>query len=251
VLFWDPVPQRVRAVIAGETIVDTLQAKLLHETGSLPVYYFPVADVRRDLFEPSARTEHARHKGEERYWSIRLGERLVPDAVSGYPEPVEAAGFLADHVALEWAAVDEWFVEDEQVFGHPRDPYHRIDVYETARHVRVLLDGEPVAESSRATVLFETGLPPRYYLPRDDVRSDLLEPSSTKTRCAYKGSASYWHVRVGGDLHDDLHDDLVWTYPDPQHDAEPVRDLLCFFNERVDLELDGEIGERPITQWSR
>jgi uncharacterized protein (DUF427 family) len=246
-LLWDPVPQRVRAVFAGQTIVDTRAAKLLHETGRLPVYYFPLADVQRDLLEPARRSEHTAHKGEARFWSIRVVDRRTPDAVWGYPEPVDSAGFLTGYVALEWSAVDEWFVEDEQVFGHPRDPYHRIDVYETTRRVRILLRDDVVAESSRPKVLFETALPPRYYLPREDVRRDLLEPSSTKTRCAYKGSAAYWHVRAGGELHDDL----VWTYPDPQHDAEPVRDLLCFFNERVDLELDGEIGERPITQWSR
>jgi uncharacterized protein (DUF427 family) len=150
-------------------------------------------------------------------------------------------------MALYWNKVDEWFAEDEQLFGHPRDPYSRIDVYRTTRHVRVLLDGEVLADTRRAKVLFETGLPPRYYLPAEDVRLELLEPSSTRTRCAYKGSASYWHVRVG----DRLEDDLVWSYPEPQHDAEPVRDLFCFFQERVDRELDDEVGERPETQWSR
>ena len=113
--------------------------------------------------------------------------------------------------------------------------------------MRVLRDGEVLADSRRAKVLFETVLPPRYYLPAEDVRTELLEPSGTKSRCAYKGSASYWHVRVG----DRLVDDLVWSYPDPQHDGEPVRDLFCFFNERVDLELDGEIQQRPRTQYSR
>src|SRR5205823_887086 len=128
-----------------------------------------------------------------------------------------------------------------------RDPYARIDVYATTRHVRVLVDGTVLADSRRTKVLFETSLPPRWYFPAEDVRTELLEASPTRTRCAYKGSASYWHVQAGGRLHDDL----VWSYPDPQHDALPVRDLLCFFNERVDLELDGMIGERPRTQWSR
>jgi uncharacterized protein (DUF427 family) len=134
----------------------------------------------------------------------------------------------------------------EQLFGHPRDPYSRIDVYRTTRRVRVLLDGEVLADSRRAKVLFETALPPRYYLPAEDVRTELLVPSPTRTRCAYKGSAAYWHVRLG----DRLHEDLVWSYPCPQHDAEPVRDLYCLFAERVDLELDGERQERPRTQWS-
>jgi uncharacterized protein (DUF427 family) len=247
VLFWDPVPQRIRAVFAGETVVDSQHAKLLHETKHLPVYYFPEDDVRHDLLEPSEKTSHCPHKGDARYWSIRAGGRTAPDGVWAYPEPIEPASFLAGHVALYWNAVDEWFAEDEQLFGHPRDPYSRIDVYRTSLRVRMLLDGEVLADSVRAKVLFETALPPRFYFPPEDVRLDLLEPSATRTRCAYKGSASYWHVRVG----DTLHDDLAWTYAAPQHDAEPVRDMIAFFNERTDVELDGEEQERPQTQWSR
>jgi uncharacterized protein (DUF427 family) len=138
-------------------------------------------------------------------------------------------------------------VEDEQVLGHPRDPYHRIDTYRTTRPVRVSLDGGTIAESTRAVALFESGLPARYYLPAEDVRTDLLEPSETTTRCAYKGVASYWHVRIG----DELHEDLAWTYADPDRDGRAIRDLICFFNERVDLEVDGRAEERPVTQWSR
>jgi uncharacterized protein (DUF427 family) len=247
VMLWDPVPERVRTIFAGETVVDSRRAVLLHETGHLPVYYFPRDDVRQDLLEDSDKTTECPHKGRARYWSVRVGERHAPDAIWAYLEPIESAAYLAGFVALDWHSFDEWFVEDEQAFGHPRDPYSRIDVYKTTRHVRVLLEGDVLADTRRAKVLFEAALPPRYYLPSADVRTELLVPSSAKTRCAYKGSASYWHVRLG----DRLEDDLVWTYADPQHDAEPVRDMLCFFNERVDLELDGELGDRPHTQWSR
>jgi uncharacterized protein (DUF427 family) len=245
-LYWDPVPPRIRAFLGGEPLVDTTRAKLLHETGYLPIYYFPEEDLRRDLLEASQTVSHSPHKGDARYWSIHVRERVVPDAAWAYPEPIESASFLAGHVAFEADALDEWYAEDEQVFGHPRDPYHRIDVYRTTRRVRVLVDGECVADSVRARALFETGLPPRFYLPPADVRLDLLEPSSTKTRCPYKGSASYWHARVG----DALHADLAWTYPAPQHDGEPIRDLIAFFNERVDLEVGGARQERPQTQWS-
>jgi len=247
VLFWEPVPQRVRAIVADETLVDSDQVMLLHETGSLPIYYFPEDDVRRDLLEPSEKRDASPAKGPARFWSIRIGDRVIPDAAWDYPEPVDRASFLAGHLGLEWDAVDEWFVEGEQVFGHPRDPYARIDVYRTTRHVRVLLDGVVLADTRRAKVLFETVLPPRYYIPAGDVRTDLLVPSPKITRCAYKGAASYWHVRSGNRLVEDL----VWSYPSPQHDGEPVRDLFCFFNERVDLELDGDVQERPTTQYSR
>ena len=233
-LFWDPVPYRVRAFFAGEPVVDSRNVKLLHETGHLPVWYFPEADLRADLLERSGKRTRCPFKGEASYRSIRVGERIAPDAVWAYREPIEPASFIAGHVALAWSVPDEWFVDDTQAFGHPRDPYSRIDVYPTTQHLRVSINGEVVAESRRAQALYETALPPRYYLPPEDVRTELLVPSPKKTRCAYKGSASYWHVRVG----DALHEDIVWTYADPQHDAEPVRDLLCFFNERVELRLD-------------
>jgi uncharacterized protein (DUF427 family) len=246
VLYFDPVPYRLRGFLAGETVFDTLGAKLLFETGHLPVYYVPEEDIRDDLLEPSDNHTRCPHKGEASYRSIRVGDRLEADAVWAYPEPIAPAAFLAGYAAFYWGKLDEWFIEDEQVFGHPRDPYSRIDTFPTARTVRVSVDGELVAESKRAVALFETGLPPRFYLPADDVRTDLLEPSETNTRCAYKGVASYWHVRVG----DTLHEDLAWTYPDPEHDGEAIRDLICFFNERVDLEVDGGAEERPVTQWS-
>lgn len=247
VLYFDPVPYRLRGLYGGETVFDTLNAKLLYETAHLPVYYVPEDDLRQELLEPSETRTHCPHKGDASYRSIRVGDRLEPDAVWTYREPIAPASFLVGHAAFYWAKLDEWLVEDEQVLGHPRDPYHRIDTYRTTRPVRVSLDGETIAESSRAVALFESGLPPRFYLPAEDVRTELLEPSETKTRCAYKGVASYWHVRMG----DTLHDDLAWTYEEPDDDGRPIRGLICFFNERVDLEVGGHVPERPVTQWSR
>jgi len=247
VLYFDPVPYRLRGIFAGETVFDTLGAKLLYETAHLPVYYVPEEDLRHDLLEPSDKQTHCPHKGDASYRSLRVGDRVEADAVWAYREPLAPAAFLAGHAAFYWGKLDEWWVEDEQVFGHPRDPYHRIDTYPTTRRVCVSVAGEVVAESTRAVALFESGLPPRFYLPAGDVRTDLLEASETKTRCAYKGIASYWHVRAGGTLHDDL----AWKYPEPDRDAQAIRQLICFFNERVDLEVDGELQERPVTQWSR
>jgi uncharacterized protein (DUF427 family) len=242
VILWDPVPQRIRGRLGGETIVDSERAMLLHESGHLPVYYFPEQDLRAELLEPTEHSTHCPHKGDASYWSIRVGGRVVENAVWSYLEPNEAVEFIRGYRGFYWNKLDEWLAEDEQLFGHPRDPYHRIDVYPSSRHVRVLVDGEVVAESTRAQVLFETNLPPRYYLPREDVRMELLTPSDKRTTCAYKGHASYWSVG--------REEDVVWTYEDPAHDAEPVRGLLCFFNERVDIELDGVAAERPRTQWS-
>jgi len=247
VLYWDPVPYRLRGLLAGELVFDTTEAKLLHETGHLPVYYIPEHDLRDDLFEPSDRRTRCPHKGEASYRTIRVGDRVEEDAVWAYKQPLEQAAFLTGHAAFYWDRIDEWFVEDEQLFGHPRDPYHRIDVYCTTRRVRVSLDGEELADSVRARALFETGLPPRWYLTPEDVQLELLEPSPTRTRCAYKGSASYWHVVVG----EQLHEDLAWSYPDPDHDGPDIRGMICFFQERCDLEVDGAPQQRPVTQWSR
>jgi uncharacterized protein (DUF427 family) len=247
VLYFDPVPYRLRGFFAGETVFDTIGAKLLYETAHLPVYYVPEDDLRHDLLEPTDTETHCPHKGEASYRSLRVGDRFEPDAVWTYREPIAPAAFLAGHAAFYWRKLDQWFVEDEQVLGHPRDPYHRIDGYRTTRAVRVSVDGTTVAESTRAVALFESGLPPRFYLPAEDVQTGLLEPSETTTRCAYKGIASYWHVRTG----DTLHEDLAWTYEESDGDGRPIRGLICFFNERVDLEVDGVAQERPVTQWSR
>lgn len=246
VLYFDPVPYRLRGLFAGETVFDTLDAKLLYETAHLPVYYVPEDDLRHELLEPSETLTHCPHKGEASYRSIRVGDRLEQDAVWRYREPIAPAAFLAGHAAFYWGKLDEWLVEDERVLGHPRDPYHRIDTYRTTRPVRVALDGETIAESNQAVALFESGLPPRFYLPAEDVRTELLEPSEKKTRCAYKGVASYWHAWVG----DTLHEDLAWTYEEPDDDGRAIRGLVCFFNERVDLEVDDHVQERPVTQWS-
>lgn len=246
-LYAEPYFPRVRAILAGETLVDSTATILLHETGRLPVFWFPPAALHGDLALPAERHDDVPALGVIGFHDVRVAERLEPGAVRVLERPADGGPLPPTFVSLDWDAVDEWFVEDEQLFGHPRDPYSRIDVWKTTRHVRVLLDEVVLADTRRARILVETALPPRFYVPPEDVRTDLLLPSPHRSRCAYKGSASYWHVRVS----DRLEEDLVWTYATPQHDAEPVRDMLCFFNERVDIELDDEIRERPTTQWSR
>lgn len=242
-IFWESVPYRVRALVAGETVVDSRRAHLLHETGHLPVYYFPAEDVRADVLVSSDTTTHCPYKGEASYYSCRVGGRVVDDLVWEYRDPIDSASFIAGQRALYFRKADEWLVEDAPATAHARDPYHRVDVYPTSRHVRVLLDGECVADSARVTGLFETAHPPRWYMPVDDVRMDLLEPSENDTLCAYKGRALHFHA-LG-------HEDVAWTYLEPLRDGEPVRGLIAFYGERVDLEVDGEPQERPRTQWSR
>lgn len=246
VLYLEDSPRWVRGVFADQTVVSSRRAKLLHETGHLPVYYFPRDDVGMDLLEPTERRTHCPLKGDASYWSIRAGDRVATDAAWSYPEPIEDASELAGLVAFYWKAVDHWYEEDEEVFVHARDPYHRVDIVRSTRHVRVSRNGELLAESRRPMILFETGLPPRFYVPRDDVRMELLTPTGTRTQCPYKGTATYWSVEAGAETLPDL----VWTYEDPIPDASKIAGLLSFFNEKVDLEVDGELQARPRTRWS-
>ena len=153
---------------------------------------------------------------------------------------------LRDLVRFEFAAMQEWLEEDEPIYVHPRDPYKRVDVLGSSRHVRVALDGVTLAASSQSRILFETSLPPRYYLPLSDVRFDLLRPSDTQTRCPYKGTATYWSVEVNGVVHEDL----VWIYRSPLPESQKVAGLACFYSERVDLFVDGELQSKPKTPWS-
>jgi len=242
-IYFEPSPRRIRAVFAGETVVDSRHARLLHEHGHLPLYYFPEDEVRTDFLEPTEHHTRCPWKGEASYWSVRVGDRVSENAVWGYPEPLEDAPPLEGYFAFYWDKMDEWYEEDEPALVHARDPYHRTDVLDSSRHVRVLVDGELVAETTRARVVFETGLPPRWYIPPGDVRDELLSDSGTQTGCAYKGFASYWSVGE--------EDDVAWYYPEPTRDFERIKGRIAFFNERVDLEVDGELQERPETQWSR
>lgn len=245
-IYFEDFQRRMRASFAGETIVDSRRAKLLHEHGHLPMLYFPEAEVRMDLLEPTDHSTHCPFKGDASYWSVRVGDRVAENAVWGYPEPLEDAPPLKGYLAFYWPQMDEWLEEDEPALGHARDPYHRVDVLDTSRHVKVSVGGEQVADTRRAKALFETGLPPRWYIPPEDVRSDVLVASDKHSTCAYKGIASYHSVRTA----DGQEDDVVWSYPEPRREVEPLRDHLAFLNERVDIEVDGELQERPETPWS-
>jgi uncharacterized protein (DUF427 family) len=240
-------PRWVRVKFGGETVADSKNALLLMETGSLPVYYFPPEDVRMDVMESTDRHTTCPYKGLASYWTIRVGDRVAENAVWGYLDPLPAHPEIKGYVAFYWNRVDAWYEEEEQIYAHPRDPYHRVDALPSTRHVRIVLGGETIAETDHPHLLFETSLPTRYYLPREDVRMDLLEPTPDKhTRCPYKGEASYWSARIG----DQVYPDIVWSYPDPIPECPKIRGLLAFFNEKVDTYVDGELQPRPKTKWS-
>jgi uncharacterized protein (DUF427 family) len=245
VVWVEPTVKRVRAMFGGRTVVDSRRTLILFEKGHLPVYYFPLEDVDRELLEPSDTHTTCPRKGEASYWSIRAGDRVAEDAVWNYPEPIEECPDISGHVAFYWSKMDSWWEEDDQVFKHARDPYHRVDVLRSSRHVRVEVDGEVLAETDRPLLLVETGLPPRWYIPRADVRLDLLTPTDTESTCPYKGVASYFTARVAGTEYEDL----AWTYDTPIPECPKIEQAISFFNERVDLTVEGESQERPETHW--
>jgi uncharacterized protein (DUF427 family) len=245
-VYLEPTPKRIRVEVGGEVIADSRHAMLLHESGLQPVYYFPPEDVRADVLEPSDRHTHCPKKGDASYHTIRAGGEVVEAGAWYYPEPLESApSRLKGLIAFYFGRMGRWLEEGEEIHAHPRDPYHRIDVLATDRRIRVSLDGETLAETTRALGLFESNLPARWYMPREDVAAE-LEPSETVTHCPYKGAAGYWSVRMPDG---ELVKDLVWYYDDPLDEARRIDGLLCFFNERVDIELDGELQERPESPW--
>lgn len=253
----EPIDKRIRATLGGRTVVDTTRALLVWEPRRIvPSYAAPAEDVAAQV-APAPPGAPAAAEGP------MLGERRVLDpsvpfavhtaegeplALAG-PGGRSAAAFrpvdpdLAGYLVLDFVGFDEWYEEDERNHTHPRDPFHRIDILRSSRRVRVELGGVVLAESSRPTLLFEPPLPVRYYLPPDDVRMDLLRPSPSRTSCAYKGRASY--RSAAGE------DDIAWTYAEPLREAAEVAGLVAFFNERVDLAVDGVAQERPVTPWSR
>jgi uncharacterized protein (DUF427 family) len=242
----EPCPRRVRAVLAGRTIADSTEVKYLFERDHLPVYYFPVSDVDFSLLERSDKRTHCPHKGDASYWSVEVEGARADDAVWGYEDPIAPAAELAGHVALYWNRFHHWYEEDEEVFVHARDPYKRVDVLPSSRHVRIEIDGVVLAETERPTLLFETGIATRFYIPRADVRLDLLRESDTVTGCPYKGRASYYSAIVGGEEVKDV----AWTYVFPVPEAPRLEQLIAFYDERVDTFVEGVQRPRPVSAWS-
>ena len=230
----EPGRKRVRTYLAGQLVADTIHPVLVWEGPHYPVYYLPAADIRAELV-PVGRTEHSPSRGDAQVFDVKTASATAPAAALQYPESPLAE--LRDLVRLDWSSMSEWFEEDEPVYTHPRDPYTRVDILASSRHVRVELDGITVADSRRPRILFETGLPPRYYLPLTDVRMDLLRPSDSETHCPYKGTASYWSVDTGRAEHRDI----VWTYRLPLPESQKIAGLAYFYTEKVDLFVDGEL----------
>ena len=240
----EPAAKRVRIMLGGVVIADTTDALCVWENPSYPQYYIPLADIATGALKETGTTSHSPSRGTARHFSVHGGDRVADDAAWCYTDSsIEA---LRDRVRFDWSAMDAWFEEDEEVFVHPRDPYTRVDILRSSRSVRIEVAGVVVAETTHPTFLFETGLPRRSYIPKLDVRMDLLEPTSTKTVCPYKGTARYWSVRAGGVVHTDL----AWSYDAPFRESAPIAGLVAFLDEHVDVFIDGQLQSRPKTKFS-
>ncbi|WP_066067547.1 DUF427 domain-containing protein [Frankia sp. EI5c] len=236
VLYLDDVPGRIRAEFAGRTVLDTRRARALYETNYQAVWYVPLDDIRRDLLEPTDHQTFCPFKGTASYWTLRVGDRVEENVLWSYPAPVAGAPPLAGLAAFYFDRLDAWYQEDERVFGHPKDPYHRVDIRRSSDQVEVTVGGELVARTSHPVKLFETSLPPRWYVPLADVRPEALVESATHTVCPYKGEASYYTVRGGGQTVVDG----AWYYPRPLPESTGIAGYVSFLGEGISVLVDGE-----------
>jgi uncharacterized protein (DUF427 family) len=224
--------KRVRAYLDGHLVADTIHPLYVWEIPYYPAYYVPAADVRAEL-AATGTTTHSPSRGDAQHYDVKVGSTVAQGAALIYPEsPIEE---LRDHVRLDTDSMSAWFEEDEEVFFHPRSPRTRIDVLPTSRHVQVLLGDTVLADTTRAHALFETGLPPRWYVPKLDVRMDLLGPSDTITHCPYKGTPVHYSAPIEGEV-----TDVAWSYPTPLPESQRVAGLVCFYADRVRVLVDGE-----------
>jgi uncharacterized protein (DUF427 family) len=231
-------PRWIRVKSGDTTIADSKRVLMVTEVGKLPVYYFPKEDVSSELLLDSAHRQNDPNKGEAVYRHLKIGDTHIENAAWSFPQPTEISSVISGYVSFIWRNEHiSWFEEEEQVFNHARDPYSRLDALPSSRHVQVVIGGQIVAESRNSVVLFETGLTPRYYLPKEDINFDYLIPSDTITRCPYKGFASYYSFENDGQIVKDV----LWTYLDPLPEVHEIVGRLSFYNEVVEaIYIDGE-----------
>jgi uncharacterized protein (DUF427 family) len=239
-----PVPRRIRAMLGSDVVLDTTQALYVWESPIYPQYYIPLADIKADVLVDEDHVQRLK-RGNARRHGVHTGGIARPGTARVYDD--DAQDGLAGMVRFEWDALDAWFEEDEQIFVHPRDPYSRVDALRSTRAIRVEVDGVILAESVSPVLVFETGLPTRYYLNRTEVNFERLITTETITSCPYKGMTSqYWAVRIG----ETVYPDYAWAYDFPTRALQPIAGLIAFYNEKVDIFVDGQLQDRPVTPFS-
>ncbi len=239
----EPVPRHVRATLGSHTVLDTRSAIYVWEWPNYPQFYIPIDDIDPDVLIDEERTEKL-ERGTVRIFGLSAGAETRTSVARLFTD--DALPGLAGMMRFDWDALDSWFEEREEVFVHPRNPYTRVDALRSDRVVTVELDGVLLASSSTPVLVFETGLPTRYYLDQADVHFEHLVPSDTETACPYKGrTSSYWSIRTG----ETIHPDLAWCYDFPTRQLLPVAGLVAFYDELVDVTVDGERQVRPKTHF--
>ena len=259
----EPTDKRIRGMLGDHKTIDSTRALLVWEPKRVvPTYAVPEQDIDGELVAAPADAVDTEGVGVPEMGAPRLEGRIVFDpsvpfavrTTDGEPLTIrtpggrEAAAFrpaddaLAGYVIVDFDAFDAWYEEDERNVGHPRDPFHRIDIVHSRRHVRVEHEGE-LSRSPPIRTCCSNRRSGALLPAAEDVRTDLLAPSDTRTFCAYKGEASYWSLASA--------EDVAWCYPQPLREAAEVTDRIAFFNEHVDVVVDGTPLERPETPWSR
>jgi uncharacterized protein (DUF427 family) len=240
----EPVPRQIRGYVDGQVLFDTHEALYVWEFPPYPQFYIPREAVDGALLLDEDRTQNTK-RGKVQVYGLAGADGARDASARLYVESDVAA--IVGHFRFDWSAVDAWFEEDEEIFVHPRNPYARTDVLRSSKRVRVELEGVVLAETGAPLILFETGLPPRYYLNRTDVKWDHLVPSDAETECPYKGTTSdYWSVEIDGTVYPDL----AWSYDFPTRDVLPIKNQVAFYDEKVDVFIDDVLQERPQTPFS-
>ena len=239
----EPTRKRIRTRLGGVTIADSVNVLMVWEIPYFPTYYFPATDVRVDLLTDSGEAKRSPSRGTASLHDITVGDHTAHQAARVWNDV--KLDELDGYVSFDWPAMDQWFEEDEEAYVHARDPYTRIDILQSSRTIRVEVDGVTVAETDQPRLLFETGLPTRYYMPKIDVRFEHLTPADTATHCPYKGTARYWAITVNGETHNDL----VWGYDTPLPESRDIAGYVSFYNEKLDIYVDGILEEKPKSKF--
>lgn len=241
----EPTPRWIRVKFGEKIVVDSRNAVLLiaYDKQFRIRYYFPLEDVKTEYFEES---DYKGRDGKYKYWHIRIGERFEKNAAYTVVDPPEDVSDIKGLIGFKWNAIDHWYEEEEEIFIHPRDPYKRIDIIDSSRQIKIVVDGQVIAETSKPRLLFETGLPVRYYIPIKDVNFEFIVKSDLHTGCPYKGTASYYSIKTDKNIHKNV----VWYYPDPIEESARIKNYVCFYNEKIDIYEDGVLLQRPETPFS-
>lgn len=236
---YEPTDRWIRAKIGEESIADSKRAMLMIESQTELDYYFPPEDIRLELFEESHEAETSEERGTRKFWDLILGERRIEKAAWTY-EPKEDRPDFGGYIAISWKVIEHWYEEEEEIYDEPRNPYYRVDTIQSSRHIEIIVDGVKIADTTRAYMLFETYLPTRFYIPKEDVLMDSMTATEKETVCPYKGFANYYSIEVNGNSYENI----VWTYFEPIPEAPKLKDTLAFWpekDERIQIFVDGEI----------